>query len=557
MRKIVLALCLVQAAAAASPAVTLRVDAASTFAENEASWGYFGYDEANYTYAPNGRKLIRELVELSRDPVHIRTHLLLASGDGTGGLKWGSTNAYSEDSAGQPVYNWTVVDRILGTWVDAGAIPFVEIGFMPRALSTHPEPYAVNWIPGAKNADYFGGWTYPPKSYQKWSELIEAWVRHAVSKYGEEEVRKWDWEVWNEPDIAYWHGTPEEYDRLYDYTSAAVKRALPGARVGGPASTGPGSAKAAEFLRQFLNHCASGRNEATGGEGAPLDFISYHAKGRPQVTGEHVRMGLAQEMRDVERGFETVKSFPKFAKLPIVLSEADPEGCAACSARVYPQNAYRNGTLYAAYEVTAWKTITELARREQVNLQGMLTWAFEFENQPYFAGFRTLATNGIDKPVLNFFRMAGLLTGRLARVESSGAVPLQKIVASGADSPMVDALAVRSENRLAILVWHYGDDEAAKPDAEVSLQIAGLPANRKRVRVLHFRIDQQHSNAYTAWKRMGAPQNPNAEEYRELERAGQLQLLNSPAWAGVSAGAAELHFSLPYEALSLIEFGWD
>jgi xylan 1,4-beta-xylosidase len=556
MRNVLLAFCLLQAAASASP-VIVRVDAASSFAADKSSWAYFGYDEANYTYAPNGRKLIRELVELSRDPVHIRTHFLLASGDGSGALKWGSTNAYSEDASGKPMYDWTVVDKILDTLVDAGAIPFVEIGFMPRALSTHPDPYATTWIPGAKNAEYFGGWTYPPMDYQKWSELIEAWVRHALSKYGEKEVSKWDWEVWNEPDIGYWHGTPEEYDALYDYTSAAVKRALPSAHVGGPASTGPGAARAAEFLRQFLAHCSSGRNNATRGQGAALDFISYHAKGRPQVTADHVQMGLAQEMKDVERGFEIVKSFPKFAQLPIILSEADPEGCAACSARVYPQNAYRNGTLYAAYEPAAWKTITDLAKREQVNLQGMLTWAFEFENQPYFDGFRTLATNGIDKPVLNFFRMAGLLNGRFTTAESSGAVPSAKILARGAESPVVDAVAVRSQKRLAVLVWHYGDAEASKPEANIALRVAGLPASLTRTRLEHFRIDQEHSNAYTAWKRMGSPQSPSSDQYRELERAGQLQLLGSPSWAGVSSGAIELKFSLPYEALSLIEFSWD
>ena len=178
------------------------------------------------------------------------------------------------------------------------------------------------------------------EDYAKWGELIYQWVRHSVERYGKEEVESWYWEVWNEPDISYWRGTPEEYCKLYDYAVKAVKRALPAARVGGPATTGPGSAKAAAFLRQFLEHCE--RNAS------PLDFVSFHAKGRPKVVDGRVQMGTAKQLNDVARGLEILAAFPKFRKLPVVLSESDPEGCAACSARTYPQNAYRNTTLYPA-----------------------------------------------------------------------------------------------------------------------------------------------------------------------------------------------------------------
>ncbi len=388
--------------------VIIQIDAATKLGALKPVWSYFGYDEPNYTYMPNGRKLIQELSDLSYAPVHIRTHNLLTTGNGTPSLKWGSTNAYTEDSAGNPIYNWTIVDRILDTYVQAGAIPFVEIGFMPKALSTHPEPYQHTFPKG----DIFTGWAYPPKDYAKWGELVHAWVKHCVEKFGEAEVSRWDWEVWNEPNIGYWHGSPDEYDKLYDYTADAVKRALPHARIGGPGSTGPANAKADAFLRQFLEHCSSGRNYVTGTNGAPLDFISFHAKGRPQWLEDHVRMGLSPHMQDVSAGFEIVRTFAKFRDLPIVLTESDPEGCAACSS---PQNAYRNGALYAAYVATATKTILQLAGRDRANLQGILTWAFEFEGQPYFHGYRTLATNGIDKPVLNVFRNDGLNARRIRK----------------------------------------------------------------------------------------------------------------------------------------------
>ena len=536
---------------------TIRVDAAETLGPFKPIYAYFGYDEPNYTYTKNGRKLVGELAAVSASPVFIRTHFMLATGDGTPGLKWGSTNAYTEDASGKPVYDWTITDRIFDTYLQAGAKPFVEIGFMPQALSSKPEPYHPTWIPGAANRDYSIGWSYPPKDYSKWGELVYQWVRHSVQKYGREQVESWYWEVWNEPDISYWHGTPEEFDKLYDYAADAVKRALPTAKVGGPASTGPANARAATFLQQFLEHCSTGKNFATGATGAPLDFITYHAKGRPTVAEGHVRMGLAKNAEDVDKGFQIVSAFPKFRNLPIVLSESDPEGCAACSARVYPQNAYRNGTLYPVYTAVMMKNIFELADREKTNIAGMLTWAFEFEDQPYFDGFRTLATNGIDKPILNLFRMAGMMGDRRIKTDSNNRVPLTGLLKEGVrDKPDVDALAVRSDRAISLLAWNYHDDDLPGPAANVQVEITGIPAATRRVLLRHYRIDETHSNAWTAWKRMGSPQSPNAEQYAALEAAGQLQQLDSPRWIDTPAGGAKLDITLPRQAVSLLQVSW-
>ena len=534
-------------------AVEIRVDAGVKQGAFRPIYSYFGYDEPNYTYSANGKKLIGELTELSPVRTAIRTHHLLITGDGTPAMKWGSTNAYTEDAAGKAVYDWTIVDRIFDTYMQNQVRPFVEIGFMPEALSSKPEPYPRGW----PNTPEGRGWAQPPKDYDKWAELIRQWVLHAVARYGKAEVETWQWELWNEPDIFYWRGTPEEYDKLYDYTADAIKRALPNAKVGGPGTTGPNSANAGAYLKQFLEHCAHGANAVTGKTGAPLDFISFHAKGAPRVIEGHLRMGVRANLVNVQKGFEIINQFPRFTPLPIVLSESDPEGCAACPLAGHPEVGYRNTTLYPSYTAVMLSNIFKLADRYQSNIEGMLTWAFEFENKQYFEGLRTLATNGIDKPILNVFRMAGLMSGDRVQLTSSGAVGLDGILQSGvAAAPDIDGMATRGDREMAVMVWNYHDDDLAAPAAPVQLTLAGMPAGAARVLVEHYRIDAEHSNAYMVWQQMGSPQQPTAEQYARLEAAGQLQMLGSPEWIGAKDGKLELRFDLPRQGISLVKVSW-
>ena len=523
----------------------IRVDTAAKQGPFPPIFAWFGYDEPNYTYTANGKKLLGELAALSPVRVSIRAHHLLVTGDGTGAMKWGSTNAYTEDASGKPIYDWTIVDRIFDTYMQLHVRPFVEVGFMPEALSSQPEPYARNW----PNTPEGRGWAQPPKDYAKWAELVRQWVLHSVARYGKPEVETWQWELWNEPDIMYWRGTPEEYDKLYDFTAAAIRSALPTAKVGGPATTNPNSEKAGAFLRQFLEHCAHA--------GTPLDFVSFHAKGAPRMVDGHLRMGVRQNLANVQKGIEIVSQFPQFKNLPIVLSESDPEGCAACPLAGHPEVGYRNTTLYPTYTAVMLANILKLADRYHANIEGMLTWAFEFEDKQYFEGFRTLATNGIDQPILNLFRMAGLMRGDRVQLTSNSASGLDAILQSGVTgAPDIDSLATRSDHEAAVMVWNYHDDDLPAPAAPVHLSLGGLPAGAGRVLVEHYRIDGQHSNAYTAWQQMGSPQKPSAEQYAVLEAAGQLQLLGSPEWLPVKDGVLELAFPMQRQSVSLIKVSW-
>ena len=142
----------------------------------------------------------------------------------------------------------------------------------------------------------------PPKDYKMWGELVRKYTEHLVERYGRQEVSTWYFEVWNEPDIVYWHGTPAEYFKLYDYAVAGVRAALPNAIVGGPASTGPANEKASAFLDGFLKHCLNDKSAADG-KPIPLDFISFHPKGRPKLVDGHVRMGISNELKATREWF--------------------------------------------------------------------------------------------------------------------------------------------------------------------------------------------------------------------------------------------------------------
>jgi len=538
-----------------SGSVSIRVDLAKPIGAYKPISSWFGYDESNYTTMKYGEQLLGELHDLSPVPVYIRAHHLLTSGDGVPELKWSSSNVFSLDKDGRPVYDFTITDQTFDECKRAGVRPFVELGFMPKDLAA-TVPGITEYQIHDPLPTMSGASNNPPKDYRLWGELVRHYVAHLVERYGRQQVSTWYFEVWNEPDIVYWHGTPEEYFKLYDYAVAGVRAALPGAKVGGPASTGPANAKASAFLNRFLQHCLHDKSAATGGP-IPLDFISFHPKGQTIMYNGHVRMIIANELEAAREGFRIVRRYPKFARLPVILSEADPEGCAACSTERNPAKAYRNGPLYASYTATAMKALFGLQDETKVNLTAMITWAFEFEDQPYFAGFRTLATNGIDKPILNLFRMAGLMSGERVMTASTGAVPLSKLVSVGVQqAPDIDAFATKAGRTAAVMVWNYHDDDLPAPAADVQVTVAGIPAGVKRVLLQHYRIDETHSNAYTAWKNLGAPQSLSPEQYAKLKAAGQLQLLTSPEWLDVTDGKATMDTTLPRQAVSLLLLSW-
>jgi xylan 1,4-beta-xylosidase len=535
--------------------VCIRVDASTPVGEMKPVWSFFGYDEPNYTTRENGKKLLSELTQLSPSIVYVRAHNLLTSRGNSKGpdLKWGFTDAYAEDKNGNPVYNWITVDSIIDTYIQRGIKPLMEIGFMPKDLSSRPDPYDHSWSQGG---NLWTGWTYPPKDYNKWRELVYQWVRHSIGRYGKDEVTTWLWEVWNEPDIAYWSGTFDEYCKLYDYAVDGLKRACAECTVGGPHTTSPRSEKAYKYLVGFIEHCLRGKNYATGQTGTPLQYIGFHAKGSPEFIDGHIRMNMGVQLKDVQRAFEAVNSFPELKDIPIVIGECDPEGCAACSAKRDPKYGYRNGTMYSSYTAASFARIYELMDQQHVNLKGIVSWSFEFEDQEWFAGFRELATHGVDKPVLNVFRMFGMMNGQRVAVQSGNGSNAAGIIATGVrDKADIHAIASKGPHSISVMIWNYHDDDIDAAPARVELRIDGV--ENRRTLVHHYRIDRHFSNSFEKWKEIGAPRQPTAVQYDMLRQSGQLQLYTSPEWKDPVKGQVDLTFELPRQSVSLIQLTWE
>jgi xylan 1,4-beta-xylosidase len=250
-------------------------------------------------------------------------------------------------------------------------------------------------------------------------------------------------------------------------------------------------------------------------------------------------MNMIPQLADVSKGFAIVNGSP-FPQLPIYITECDPEGCAACGMTTNPENAYRNGTMYSSYTAASFARIAGLADSLGVNLAGATSWSFEFEGQKWFDGFRDLATNGVDKPVLNVFRMYGLMRGRRILLPDS----------TRQGKPDAGAFATADRHSVSVMSWNYCDDDLPGPPVATRIVVQHIPA--RIATVMQYSIDEDHSNAYTVWKKMGSPQSVTEAQYRELETAGHLQLAAPPATMDVKEGTLTTLVVLHRQAVSLV-----
>jgi len=529
--------------------VKVFVDASKKIGELRHIWRYIGYDEINYTTTPNGKATLRKIAKLSDRPYYVRFHHLLCTGNCRSVPKWGSTNVYVEDENSNPIYNWETIDSIFDTLLKFNCKPFIEIGFMPLHLADNRGQQSFHW--------WYAGWNCPPKDYEKWYDLILNLARHFLERYGREEVETWYWEIWNEPDLQYyWQGTFEEYCKLYDYAVAAIKKVIPKARVGGPATTGPiPGSKSAEWLDKFLRHCVRGKNFFDYQRGSPLDFVSFHAKGAgyrpvwglPRGMVKKQTPSINRLILQVETGLKIIEKYCELKNVECVLSECDPDGWAAGGVWDNPNLEFRNTEHYPTYVATDFKKIMDLSDKYGRDIR-VLTWAFTFEGERTFEGTRSFTTNGFDKPILNLFRMYS----RLGDTRIFSSVKFSEL-STNLSGYHVDALASLSgQKRIEVMIFSHHDDWDVRGEYNVELEVANLPFKNEYVVVKHYRIDREHSNAYTEWLKIGRPEYPNKLQSKMIKEKQGLEFYEPPLEIKIADGRITRTFNMPVHSISLI-----
>lgn len=539
----------------------VEVDAAAEGTSIEPIWASLGYDEINWTYTPTGKRLLKSIGSFSSIPFHVRPHYVFISGTGFGLPHQGSGNVYHEDENGDPYFDFTIVDQAYDAIVNAGHHVLVELGFTPRDLVPERahEELTLTDSPTIYSAYEAGHWGYPPKDYGKWGALVAALAEHYLERYGEDEVSTWLWELWNEPDIYYWRGTPEEFDELYAVTSRAVRSVLPDAAVGGPTVTG--GPKGKDFLRQFLAYVES--------QDLPLDFVSFHTKGSNFVPwrtygptgGEAAEKQSPQttkmlyEMRTLLR---VMAEFPRFVALPAIVDECDAGVPAHWG--VYDNSNFRfqNTEYYPVFQVNLMKKILDMNEEEAAKVREATTWSFYFEGERYFEGTRAFLTaGGIEKPLMNAYRMLAQLGTTRVPALSDSAWKVSDLDATmpGPSPEEVDALATRAEDgQVTVLVYRRTDDQyQSDPEqAKVLVHVSGLGATLRTLR--HYRIDAEHSNAHTVWVRLGSPQDPNEDELRRIHDRMGLEEFEDARTVAPDGGVVEVQLDLPLGAVSMLVF---
>lgn len=487
----------------------LTIDAATEIQRLLPIWRSFGYDEINWTYTPRGRYAFKQIGALSDQSYYIRCHHTFTGGNGLSVPTKGSTNICTKLSGSEPQLDFTILDEVLDTIIESNCKPIVELGFMPDILSSGPAPKP------AYNYEGNDLWMYPPNDYGKWQRLIHLVVKHCLERYGAEEVGDWYWELWNEPDNAgFFRGTIKDYCKMYDFAVAGATDALPTIKIGGP-----GLAANAKFLEKFLKHCSNGKNRAMGGRGTRLDFISFHAKGTDwPLKGQPFKMpSLAKIMGHLEDYVRIIRQFPEFETTPCLLDECDMAVATNFGMFDFAEYEMNNTAYFPVFVARMAKAIWDFSHSQARPIQFFTTWAFYFEGKRFFEGNRALFTNAdLKKPLYNVFSLFEQIGHRRLKFDIDKKKQIDGI----------DGLATLSKkDRLSVVLWNFkeGSIQPTRAAAGIRCEIRNLTLDSTRPKAKIIRIDESHSNAYSAWQKMGSPQNPSDAQLDTLKQVDGLE----------------------------------
>ena len=400
------------------------------------------------------------------------------------GLLQDEMGVYSEDRNGKPVYNFQYVDAVYDSILNAAMRPFVEFGFMPGRLAS-----------GNKTIFWWKGNITPPRDYAKWEALIRALVQHWTDRYGQAEVRRWLFEVWNEPNLkdAFWSGDQAEYFKLYDVTVRAIKSVSADYRVGGPATAGRA------WVPEMIAHAVQAR--------VPLDFITTHdygVNGRGLDAEGNQQLFLDPSLDAIYSGVRTVRSQIKASELPNL-----PLHYTEWSTSYSPRDPVHDAYISAAYIVSRLK-------RSEGHADSMSYWTFTdiFEENgpvpsPFHGGFGLINFQGLRKPSFYAYQFLNRLGN-------------EELVSGDSDS-----WATRGNGGVQLLFWNYTppkSDESdqvyfkrdlpAKDLGSVRVSVSGVPSGKYTMSL--YRVGYRINDVYTDYLMMGSPATLTREQVREL-----------------------------------------
>ena len=408
---------------------------------------------------------------------------------------------YDEDEHGAPVYNFSYVDQIYDGLIQNGVHPFVELSFMPRKLAS---------------ADIVQSFWYkpiisPPKDWSRWADLISHLGQHLVDRYGIDEVSKWYFEVWNEPNLDFWAGDPKEptYYQLYDTAAKALKSVNPRLRVGGPATA------QAAWVDRFIQHVTDNK--------IPADFVSTHVYGNDpadKVLGSSEPVSRTQLVcRAARKVHDEVAASPQ-PNLPIIWSEF-------------------NATYWNEPNVTdsvfmgPWMADTIRQCDGLTDMMSYWTFSDVFEEQgvvkePFYGGFGLVAEGGLPKPSFNAFKLLHKLGGERIPVDSDNVIVTRRV-----------------DGSLVIALWNLFLPDQHGQSKEVEISIKGLTGSHQ---AMISRVDSSHGSLFAAYDAMGRPKSPTLAQ---IERLREAAALGPPEPQDIEG--SQLRISLPPQGLALIE----
>ena len=417
------------------------------------------------------------------------------------GIFLDDVGVYDEDKQGHPIYNFSYVDQIYDGLLASNVKPFVELSFMPSKLAARPDLQSSWYRPNVA----------PPKDSGKWDDLVTQIVKHLVERYGIEEVESWYFEVWNEPNLDFWTGAPkqESYFELYDHSARAVKAVSPKLRVGGPATA------QAAWIPAMIEHAVQ--------KNVPLDFVSTHVNGNDKASD--IFPGNENISRDqmlcraVKMVHEQIKASPR-PELPLIWSEFSAAGdnnvAVADSIYMGPWLATTIRQCDGLTTMMSYRTFDDVEEE-----QGIV-------KEPFYGGLGLLAVGGIPKPLFYAFQVLHKLGDR--RIENSN--PNVLVTRSG-DGPLI------------VAVWNIADPGATGAPKTVKLDFKGV---RPDASIGISRVDADHGDSLTLYRKMGSPRYPTSDQIRNLREDSRLP---DPVYDELTNGSFTLQ--LPVNGLAVIQ----